>query len=351
MKRSLHISIPEPCHENWDKMNPVEQGRFCLSCQKSVVDFSQMTDKEVLNYFFQHDQKLCGRFADDQLNRVIADPKERKSTKWYYALNMFIVGFLFNAKANSQDKTILKGDTIVNAAPALLPEDSKELVARVGGISAVSVTRGKIVSGIITDTAGEPIPFATISVLGTKTGTSADANGNFFLKISNREKVTLKVSAVGMESVERTVGRNEDFVSICLRQSEVKLLGDVVVGGVSFTRRRKTTGLSLVSVRIKESVITDTLKSIFSPSFKIYPNPVKAGAVINLQLNVKEPGAYDLAMVNSNGQLLLQRSLNIIFKRYNEALTMPSSIPAGTYIIKLTCEKTRKSYTTKLLVQ
>jgi len=39
----MKIHIPEPCSENWDKMTPQGGGRYCLSCDKVVTDFTNMT--------------------------------------------------------------------------------------------------------------------------------------------------------------------------------------------------------------------------------------------------------------------------------------------------------------------
>lgn len=50
-------------------MQPEKEGRFCNSCNKTVIDFTEMTDSEVANYF--NDTRLqntCGRFTDAQLN-------------------------------------------------------------------------------------------------------------------------------------------------------------------------------------------------------------------------------------------------------------------------------------------
>lgn len=64
----LFISIPQPCHENWNEMIPAAQGAFCKRCSKIVVDFTQLSDEEVQNYFLDNrGQKTCGRFRDDQL--------------------------------------------------------------------------------------------------------------------------------------------------------------------------------------------------------------------------------------------------------------------------------------------
>ena len=64
----LVISIPEPCHENWDKMSLNEQGAFCNVCSKTVIDFTTLNDEEVKNYFLKnHGHQTCGRFRNKQL--------------------------------------------------------------------------------------------------------------------------------------------------------------------------------------------------------------------------------------------------------------------------------------------
>jgi hypothetical protein len=43
---ALHLPIAEPCHEDWDAMDPEAQGRFCGKCTKSVHDLSSMEEHE-----------------------------------------------------------------------------------------------------------------------------------------------------------------------------------------------------------------------------------------------------------------------------------------------------------------
>ena len=64
----MRLSVPKPCHEDWNKMTLNEQGAFCKVCAKTVVDFSTMSDEEVLNYFKNKgEEKTCGRFKASQL--------------------------------------------------------------------------------------------------------------------------------------------------------------------------------------------------------------------------------------------------------------------------------------------
>ena len=65
------LTIPKPCHNSWQDMTPNEKGRYCLSCNKTVTDFTQLSDTEITNYFIQHkDEGTCGRFYKKQLDRI-----------------------------------------------------------------------------------------------------------------------------------------------------------------------------------------------------------------------------------------------------------------------------------------
>ncbi len=68
------ISIPTPCHEDWQAMTPNEQGRHCTSCAKTVIDFTTMSNDEV-KYFFLNkiEEKVCGRFKNMQLHSIIIE--------------------------------------------------------------------------------------------------------------------------------------------------------------------------------------------------------------------------------------------------------------------------------------
>lgn len=81
----IQISIPQPCHEDWNNMTPMEQGRFCNDCQKCVVDFTGFSDRQLMIFFDSHKgQKVCGRFNGTQLNKAISIPKQPHSLLYSY---------------------------------------------------------------------------------------------------------------------------------------------------------------------------------------------------------------------------------------------------------------------------
>ena len=72
MKQSFQLNIDNPCHEQWESFIPTASGGFCASCQKNVIDFSQMSESQLVAFFrdrLNSSQNLCGRFREDQLRK------------------------------------------------------------------------------------------------------------------------------------------------------------------------------------------------------------------------------------------------------------------------------------------
>jgi hypothetical protein len=58
------IFIEEPCKEKWHKMIPLNEGRLCQSCNTPVLDFTQKSEQEILDYFAKrNDEHFCGKYA------------------------------------------------------------------------------------------------------------------------------------------------------------------------------------------------------------------------------------------------------------------------------------------------
>jgi hypothetical protein len=94
----MKISIPKPCHENWNAMLPKEQGRFCLKCSKTVIDFSKKSKDEITAFFKEASGKICGKFTIHQIEK----PKSfsilnKRIAKFAVALYFVFGGFLFTS--------------------------------------------------------------------------------------------------------------------------------------------------------------------------------------------------------------------------------------------------------------
>jgi hypothetical protein len=70
--QDFKITIPKPCHEDWDKMSPNEKGKHCCVCEKTVVDFTAMQPQEIKSFFeAKKGEKVCGHFKTEQVDKHI----------------------------------------------------------------------------------------------------------------------------------------------------------------------------------------------------------------------------------------------------------------------------------------
>ena len=62
------LVLDNPCDKSWNKMAEKDAGRYCVSCDKVVVDFSAKSKEETIE-FFQNlgKEKICGYFKADMI--------------------------------------------------------------------------------------------------------------------------------------------------------------------------------------------------------------------------------------------------------------------------------------------
>jgi hypothetical protein len=80
------ISIPKPCNENWDLMTPKDQGRFCDKCTKVFMDFSAMSNEEIIAYLEKQKEEVCGRIKTNQFAQSTTSSKKLKRFLYAFAL-------------------------------------------------------------------------------------------------------------------------------------------------------------------------------------------------------------------------------------------------------------------------
>jgi hypothetical protein len=192
-KKQITISIPTPCTEDWNVMTTNNDGKFCASCQKTVIDFSQMSDKELVDFFYHLKGKTCGRFNEKQVNRQLETPFVTKpQNRWAWALS----ALLLPSVAASQT---------VKTTDAIEVRDSSVFEARMDKNQAQStkIDSGFIVlNGIVIDESNTILEGVLITLKNTQIQTLTDSFGRFELKIPANENTPINVEAfyVGYES-------------------------------------------------------------------------------------------------------------------------------------------------------
>ena len=349
MREPVKLRIPQPCHEKWAEMEPDEKGRFCLSCQKTVVDFSTMTDRQVLEYFSNYTGNTCGRFSSDQLNRDIAVGVQ-KPTLWYkYVLSLFVPAMMLANKAMTQGRIALQRP-VQTTSPARVVKDSVPVCVKPtpepdfrtmsGVMGAVAEIRVITIEGKVVDEDGTPIPFARISIKGTDKVTKTDVDGKFSIWPSSMKKVTLEIGAVGFQLKEVRVKVGDHTKSpFMLVPMEPMVLGFVL----SDYKETKPTIFQRFTNFIKDSMSS-------KKSLMLYPNAAKTGSAVTVVYKL-DKGRYLISVINTNGQTMQEDILNVGSKTDVTSFQLNKVVIAGQYAVVITDNKGKIVTSGQLIVQ
>lgn len=190
MSERFTLSIPKPCHEQWDTFTPTEKGGFCASCQKEVIDFTQWSNEQIRQYVSKNAQRLCGRFRTDQLKTY---PDVDQSRLSRMTLPAMALSLLFTA--NETQAQILPIGTHQTTTPSDRTAgntDIPEIQTRTIHVS------GTVRTDSVTAAAG-----ASVYRKGTNESITADINGEFDLTLHDVDAdETLIIHYIGYYSQE-----------------------------------------------------------------------------------------------------------------------------------------------------
>lgn len=136
------------------------------------------------------------------------------------------------------------------------------MIMLMGGIQTGFSQQGKVVSGVITDDSGVPLPGATIVVEETNSGASSDFDGNYSINAS--EGQTLAISFVGYLTQKVVVGASNSY-SVSLQQDSLE---EVVVTALGIKRAEKTLTYANQTVSSEEITQSRDVNFIHSISGK-----------------------------------------------------------------------------------
>ena len=228
--KNFKVSIPTPCHEDWNKMSPESNGRFCNSCEKTVVDFTSKSQSEIKSYLDNTNDKICGRFkTSDVYIPVVAEKSTNHfknswfKSKWL-ALTALISLNSFSKKANAQGMPVIhreEPDTVI-------PKEAYKKTSTVihGWIKSVDAAKGIAQVEIRIYSGGKEIAF-------TKNFT----NGSYFITIPENMiwdfKVDIEYSSLNYQTqIIRDLPIEKDRIKFDINLVQAPQLICYTLGGV-----------------------------------------------------------------------------------------------------------------------
>jgi hypothetical protein len=371
-------------------MTTNEKGRHCMACQKTVVDFTMMSDREILDYISKSSSNICGRVGNDQLHRPIPISAQvlnaSRTSFWKFLLPavLFTGGEGFKPKKIKFDPIKFSLDDYkVSIKTEDTRWDTSVQVTMMGMMETTLVEPIEIIRGQVFDSAtNKPLDGVKIKIAGTKTNTTS-SDGEFQLEdFIDKKKIELELTAIGYKRNIWSLKKNGDWTNLRILMTpepnqvtpdtsaslnlQVGTLADkleniinnhplpanintdieerVYVGGIS----------SSYTISKTEKIIRSLVDTLTSPAFrsvKVFPNPVIGGNTINLELSLKETGDYKLEIIDMSGRVVLVQPLLVTENKQISQVPTNTTWSKGIYWLRITGQHTKNVYQSKLLLQ
>jgi hypothetical protein len=353
MKKKMHLSIPEPCHEDWQNMTPQEQGRFCGSCRKTVVDFSNMSDTEVLNYFTKASGRVCGRFEKKQVNKTYQHLQPVTTPNWLKA-GILATGLLTSGVTQAQNEEVVGKIAIEKIMGDIAFHEEPVLPEKV------------MLKGTVSNETGEVLIGASVLIVGTEIGTIADLDGKYELEIPaevlQQKTWTIEASYTGFETERQTFKLADiptkavDFIfknEITLHDYSGMIAGMVMyvaqertlwqetkdwIRGLKYKieQKREATiveieeqNIEKETVDIRTLVPTDT--TAIDDKLTIFPNPFVEKLI--LKYTSKTGEGVEVRLINERGQVVFKQKETVV--KGENTIDLAPTLSSGTYWLHL----------------
>jgi len=347
MRESLRLSIPEPCHEDWAKMLPEEKGRHCRQCCKTVVDFTAMSDAEIVRFFKDRSRMgadggpgaagVCGRFVADQLGRELAPaPVQRNGLKGWL---LVVAGALTLGHGSNGGRraTVTNGLTL---GTMILASDSAEM--------APDTSQAQV--PIVIDT--PPMVAGTV--------TSAIEVGDVVVKVA-ADIDTIGKIGTDSPAIERPAD-TMTAVQGPKRLDEGDSGHTFFMGKTAACKRNPVDTLSRIDALVDTiaNIVKDSVAAVvrtFKPVvavreadlLSVYPDPVTRGGSLRMAWR-EEAGSYLVSLVSVRGQVVQERRIELGGKGKVDEWPLPGGLAAGVYFLRAVAQSGRV-ITMKILVQ
>lgn len=218
------ITIDEPCTKDWSAMLPDERGKFCQSCQKSVIDFTGMSDNQIIAILEKQEGPLCGRLKRSQQNRelIVAPAKPGFYVKpMQYAAALLLAGLSQVAVAHEK---LITPTVYVPEQRDANPEAQKP----------AADSNGHYITGKVLDPDKDGIPGAVIRIEGTDIETVSDVDGMYRLFVpaavsGSSGEITLVIKTMGAadKKVQVNVFKQRKPIRTTIEDANATFLGGI----------------------------------------------------------------------------------------------------------------------------
>ena len=225
----FQLQLPDPCTQKWEEMQSTSGGAFCSSCQKEVVDFTEMSEQEIKHFFLNSKGDVCGRLKKKQLDQSYMLWADQSQASWKKYLLAATVMLGIPAYVSAQEATA-KISGSMQQEPLLSSAHQSKIIHKP---TAISDTLADLKGQVVDSSTGELLPGVSVIVGKSKKGAVTDLDGKFVIEGKLLQSADpIEFSFIGYKSKVFTIEELRANALVAL-EVDVEVLGEVVlVGGI-----------------------------------------------------------------------------------------------------------------------
>ncbi len=156
-----------------------KNGKFCLNCQKNIIDFTQQNSQQIVDYL-QQNKQVCGRINKYQIETINRQNFNLQKSKCNHLAWSISFGAMlgFSPPVLSQEKNTFNTEqATINQA-----DDKKP------------ITHTKIIEGLITDADfNAPLPKVILSIENSTYSTTSNFDGKYSIAYDENLEINQQV--------------------------------------------------------------------------------------------------------------------------------------------------------------
>lgn len=222
------LKITSPCTEDWSRMTPDEQGKFCSLCSKTVTDITHLTDAEIHTLLNNSTGNQCVRGNSEQFNRPLELGGLQPRFPHFYKM---LAGLLMVSAA---------GTTITHAQVTYPAEQrqnaegvKKEVLCNPVSTDEIYRVQKSITGKVLDAETHLPVADAMVYIQDIRLYSLSDSNGCFSLSLPDTcmlERITLKVIEIEHVPLDIQWNRNRELgpLQVYLNPAQVYIMGEMI---------------------------------------------------------------------------------------------------------------------------
>jgi hypothetical protein len=185
----MSLVKPKDCNQNWLDMKPINNGRLCMKCKNTVMDFSKTPWSKIEEIQSSNNNSICGMYSKSQLDNWGKNERSKSFSRSTFVTSVVMLCSVLSPSYLQAQKTVTEQviDNEEKQKRKLAKKISRKLIT--GNVKFINN------EGIL-----EGMPFVNFVFLKANIHGSTDFDGNFRIDITGVKKIkqdVLRIKSIG----------------------------------------------------------------------------------------------------------------------------------------------------------